>query len=78
MKTVNVHEAKTQLSRLIDEAVGGEPFVIAKAGKPMVQVTPVAAPAPQKVGFMVGQGGVPDDFDEMFAQEIKEMFEGGA
>lgn len=76
MKTVNVHEAKTQLSKLIDEVVAGEPFVIAKAGKPMVQVTPIAQPAPRKVGFMVGQGRVPDDFNEMFAKEIKEMFEG--
>lgn len=76
MKTVNVHEAKTQLSKLIDGAMNGEPFVIAKAGKPMVQVTPVEQKTPQRIGFMEGQGTVPDDFDDMFADEIQAMFEG--
>ncbi|MGV3552642.1 type II toxin-antitoxin system Phd/YefM family antitoxin [Rhizobium sp.] len=42
MRQVNIHEAKTNLSRLIEEAVNGEPFVIAKAGKPMVQVIAVS------------------------------------
>jgi prevent-host-death family protein len=78
MKTYNVHEAKTHLSRLIQQAAGGEPFVIAKAGKPMVVVTAVAgaeAKTPQRRGFLAGQIEVPDDFDEMFADEIADMFE---
>jgi prevent-host-death family protein len=79
MKTYNVHEAKTHLSRLIQQAAGGEPFVIARAGKPMVVVTAVASAepkAPQRRGFLAGQIKVPDDFDEMFADEIADMFEG--
>ncbi len=80
MKTVNIHEAKTHLSRLIEAAVKGEPFVIAKAGKPLVKVTaldaPVAAKPLQRLGFMKGQIEVPDDFDEMFREEIEQMFYG--
>ncbi|MEL6992834.1 MAG: type II toxin-antitoxin system prevent-host-death family antitoxin [Pseudomonadota bacterium] len=76
MKTVNIHEAKTHLSRLIDAAVKGEPFVIAKAGKPLVKVEMLDAPVPKRVGFMEGQYEVPDDFDTMFADEIANMFEG--
>jgi prevent-host-death family protein len=44
MRTVNMHDAKTHLSRLVEEAAKGEPFIIAKAGKPMVRVTPLDAP----------------------------------
>jgi prevent-host-death family protein len=77
MKTVNIHEAKTQLSRLVDEASKGEPFVIAKAGKPMVKVTAFGAPLGtdvKRLGFMAGQILVPDDFDRMGEQEIQLMF----
>ena len=79
MKTINIHEAKTHLSRLLEEAVNGEPFIIAKAGKPMVVVTSLTSPAktpPQRLGFMKGQFQVPDDFDEMGDEEIADMFEG--
>jgi prevent-host-death family protein len=82
MKTVNIHEAKTHLSRLVEEAAKGEGFVIAKAGKPMVKVVPleeVQAEEPKKkrrIGFLEGQFSVPDDFDTMFAKEIEEMFYG--
>ncbi len=79
MKTVNIHEAKTHLSRLIEAAVKGEPFVIAKAGKPLVKVTALDVPAAkllQRQGFMEGQIEVPDDFDEMFREEIEQMFYG--
>ena len=55
MKTVNIHEAKTHLSQLVDAAAKGEPFIIAKAGKPLVKVVPVDAPAaPRRLGFMRG------------------------
>lgn len=79
MKTVNIHEAKTHLSRLIEEAVHGEGFIIAKAGKPMVQVTAIAAPAApvRRLGSMRGQFTIPDDFITMHAEEIQAMFEGG-
>ena len=49
MRTVNIHEAKTHLSRLLDEAVKGEPFIIAKAGKPLVKVTRIDEPEVRKL-----------------------------
>ena len=79
MRTVNIHEAKTHLSRRVDRAAKGEPFVIAKAGKPLVRVVPLEALPPEKVrrlGFMKGQIAVPDDFDRMGAAEIEEIFGG--
>jgi antitoxin (DNA-binding transcriptional repressor) of toxin-antitoxin stability system len=79
MRTVNIHEAKTHLSRLIEDAMGGETFVIAKAGKPMVKVSRVDAPEPDKVrrlGFMAGQITVPEDFDRMGAEAIEHLFGG--
>jgi prevent-host-death family protein len=75
MVTVNIHEAKTQLSRLVDRAAKGEPFVIAKAGKPLVKVTALDTPAtPQRLGFLAGEIAVPDDFDRMAESEIAAMF----
>lgn len=77
MQTVNIHEAKTQLSKLIDQAVKGESFIIAKAGKPLVKVTKLDAPEPvnkKRLGFMVGQINTPKDFDEMGKQEIAKLF----
>jgi prevent-host-death family protein len=75
MKTVNIHYAKTQLSKLVDEAAKGEPFIIAKAGKPLVKVTALgSAPAAQRLGFMAGQIRVPDDFDRMGADDIERIF----
>lgn len=80
MKTVNIHEAKTQLSKLIQEASKGEAFIIAKAGKPIVRVTALEAPTGTQVrrlGFMAGQISVPDDFDRMGEKEIRRIFGGG-
>ena len=78
MRTVNMHEAKTHLSRLVEQAAKGEPFIIAKAGKPLVKVVPLEAPEKgiRPVGFMEGEFEVPDDFDTMFQEEIQRMFEG--
>jgi len=81
MKTVNIHQAKTQLSKLIEQASKGESFVIAKAGKPVVRVTALSTPTDAQVrrlGFMAGQISVPDDFDRMGKEEIERMFGGGA
>ncbi len=78
MRTVNMHEAKTHLSRLVDRAAKGEPFIIAKAGKPLVKVVPLDAPpsgSAKRLGFMPGIQ-VPDDFDTMFQDEIEKMFYG--
>jgi prevent-host-death family protein len=75
MTTVNIHEAKTQLSKLVEQAAGGEPFIIAKAGKPMVRVTAIDAPAEaRRLGFLKGEIEVPDDFDVMGADEIAGLF----
>ncbi|TPM32822.1 type II toxin-antitoxin system prevent-host-death family antitoxin [Mesorhizobium sp. B2-3-4] len=76
MQTVNIHNAKTNLSRLVDQAAKGEPFIIAKAGKPLVKVVPVDQPASpvRRVGFMVGQFSIPDDFDRMGEKEIEKLF----
>lgn len=79
MRSVNIHEAKTHLSRLVERAANGEPFIIAKAGKPLVKVVPLDEPAKGKtsrIGFMKGMIKVPDDFDTMIADEIEEMFYG--
>lgn len=80
MQTVNIHEAKTHLSRLVEQAAQGESFVIAKAGKPLVKVTPLDAPDAnqmRRLGFMAGQLVVPDDFDRMGALDIERLFGGG-
>lgn len=82
MKTVNMHEAKTHLSRLVDAAAKGEPFVIARAGKPLVKVTALGDEGePRKLrgfGFLAGKGfTIPDDFDTMMADEIADLFENG-
>lgn len=77
MDTINIHEAKTHLSRLVEKAAKGEAFIIAKAGKPMVKVVPLDPPETkpiQRIGFLEGQGTIPDDFDTMFDDEIAEMF----
>ena len=79
MLTVNIHEAKTHLSKLIEKAVKGESFVIAKAGKPLVKVIPLNAPDAEQVkrlGFMAGQITVPEDFDHMASTEIEHIFGG--
>ena len=78
MRTVNMHEAKTHLSRLVDRAAKGEPFIIAKAGKPLVKVVPLDGPSQRQIkrlGFMPDLK-VPDDFDTMFEKEIEAMFYG--
>ena len=79
MQTINIHEAKTHLSRLVDEAAKGNVFIIAKAGKPMVKVLPLSEgelKGVEKLGFMSGEISVPDDFDSLAATEIIQLFEG--
>lgn len=79
MRTVNIHEAKTHLSRLIELAAKGEPFVIAKAGKPMVKVTAIDSPSSgqaRRLGFLAGQISVPEDFDRMGDSEIEDLLLG--
>ncbi len=77
--TINIHEAKTQLSKLVEQAVKGDSFIIAKAGKPLVKVTALDAPTgaqKRRLGFMEGQIQIPDDFDQMGSDEIEKLFAG--
>ena len=90
MRQINIHAAKTHLSRLVDEAVKGDSFVICKAGKPMVMVVPVAekASTPEQLreallkkrfGFMAGAYSVPENYwevDKKIDQEMEEIFYG--
>ena len=79
-KIVNIHEAKTHLSRLVEAASRGETFVIARAGKPLVKVVPIEPVSTDNInrmfGFMKGEFTIPDDFDTMMQDEIIAMFEG--
>jgi prevent-host-death family protein len=79
MQTVNIHQAKTNLSKLVDQAAKGDSFVIAKAGRPLVKVSALDAPAAgqaRRLGFLSGQIVVPDDFDNLGAKEIEALFGG--
>ena len=81
MDTYNIQEAKTHLSRLVERAAGGEPFVIAKAGKPMVKVVPIddhPGMPRRRLGFLKGVYTIPENFKEIGREEIEEMFYGKA
>jgi prevent-host-death family protein len=80
VRTVNIHEAKTHLSRLVEQAAKGEPFIIAKAGKPLVKVMALEAPTAgekKRLGFLIGRIKVPRDFDRMGRADIEKLFGGG-
>ncbi|MEE3388913.1 MULTISPECIES: type II toxin-antitoxin system prevent-host-death family antitoxin [unclassified Alcanivorax] len=79
MDIINMHDAKTRLSQLVDKAAKGEPFIIARAGKPVARVSAIEAPEPaaaRRLGFLKGQIQVPDDFDRLDEDNIADMFEG--
>ncbi len=77
MEPVNIHDAKTQFSRLIDQVSAGHEVVIARAGRPVARLVPyVERRPPRKLGLMAGQFSVPDDFDSLGAQEVAALFEG--
>lgn len=76
MATVNMHEAKTHLSRLVDAVTDGEVVIIAKAGKPVAKLTRIDSPTTRRrLGFLAGQAQIPDDFDEIAAADIADLFE---
>jgi prevent-host-death family protein len=78
MRTVNIHAAKTHLSRLVEDAAAGEEIIIAKAGKPVARLVPLAEPKPRRVlGRLRGKIVVPDNFDTLYEDEIRELFEKG-
>lgn len=77
MTTVNIHGAKTQLSRLLDAAAAGEEIIIARAGKPVARLIPFEQKKqPRKLGTLAGQIKAPDDFDDPLPDEILDAFEG--
>jgi prevent-host-death family protein len=79
METVSIRQAKIHLSRLVERAARGEPFVIAKAGKPLVKVVPPstrAAGGTRRIGFMMGQMTIPADFDRMDEDAVTDLLEG--
>ncbi len=77
MQTVNIHEAKTHLSRLLEDVAAGEEIIIAKAGKPMAKLVPIETEKPRiRLGLLAGMGTVPDDFDDPLPDEVLAAFEG--
>jgi prevent-host-death family protein len=77
MTTVNIHEAKTHLSRLVDEVAAGAEIIIAKAGKPMARLAPISTPVRKKhLGLLKGKIKVPDDFNAPLGDETLSAFEG--
>ena len=76
MKIVDIAKAEAQLLGLVEKAARGEPFIIAKSGKPLVKVTGLSTPSARvrRLGFMAGQISVPDDFDQMGTGTINEQF----
>ena len=77
MQQINIHAAKTHLSALVEKAAAGEPFIIAKAGRPLVTVVPFATNIPcRRIGFLKGLIFIPPDFDTMGSDDISGLFEG--
>ena len=79
MQTINIHAAKTHLSRLVEQAAAGEEIIIAKAGKPIARLMPLAVPKqePRKLGILEGKLKVPDNFDDPLPDDILDLFYNG-
>jgi len=80
MDIINIHQAKTHLSRLVEKAAKGESFVIAKAGKPIAKVVALDAPSAKQVkrlGFLAGEFSVPDNFNKLGEKDIQALFGNG-
>ncbi len=76
MKPINIHEARTHLSRLIERVQAGEEIIIAKAGRPAARLVPIEERRPVKIGGLKARAPVPDDFNTMFEKEIEALFSG--
>jgi prevent-host-death family protein len=77
MGTVNLYEAKTNLSQLVERAAAGEEIIIAKAGRPLARLVPLAKrTTPRPLGLYAGQGWIGDDFDDPLPEEIQKAFDG--
>ena len=75
-KPVNIHAARTHFSRLVKRAANGEEIIIAKAGKPVARLMPLAAPARRRPGLLKGKIKIAEDFDAPLPEEILRQFEG--
>ena len=76
MRQINIHQAKTQLSQLVEQAARGEDIIIAKAGKPMARLTTLETLRPRRLGVLKGQIWSAEDFDAPLSEEILRDFEG--
>lgn len=77
MQIVNIHEAKTQFSKLVESAINGEETVIAKAGKPVAKLIPISLAKPKRrLGVLKGKIKIADDFDAPLPEDILNSFEG--
>ena len=77
MQTINIHEAKTHLSRLLEQVAGGEEIIIAKAGKAIARLVPLDVPSKKRqLGLLKGKLNVPDDFDAPLTEDELALFEG--
>lgn len=76
MQTINIHDAKTQLSRYVDQAATGEEITIARAGKPVARLVPLENKPTRKLGLGKGKFTIPENFDSLHQEEILNMFEG--
>jgi prevent-host-death family protein len=78
MTTVNIHAAKTHLSRLVEQAAAGEEIIIAKAGKPMAKLVPLTGgqKQPRKLGTLAGKATIREDFDDPLPDDLLDLFEG--
>jgi len=78
VRTVNIYEAKTQLSKLVDLAAAGQEIIIARAGKPVARLTTFEQPKKKPIvyGLLEGKGWIADDFDDPLPEEIQKYFEG--
>lgn len=77
MRTVDIHEAKTQLSKLIEAVENGEEITIARAGRPVARLTQLQpAMKPRSLGILAGEISIPDDFDAPLPDDVLSIFEG--
>jgi prevent-host-death family protein len=77
MQTVDIHAAKADFYRFVDEAAAGEEIVIAKAGKPVAKLVPLARRPKRRLGMLAGVASIPSDFDAALPDDAIDAFEGG-
>lgn len=78
MRTVNIYEAKTRLSQLVDAAAGGDDVIIARAGKPVARLTRLERrPRKRRLGLLDGRFKIPDDFNRPLPEDVLRAFEEG-